>query len=88
MLFVSEAPHGAPLLDLRDGESVAINEIPTEVVSETGRLRRGLHGVFLDVLQPLREIARVAVSSRRSARRLPFSRMNQKQVFSQSGMRA
>jgi hypothetical protein len=76
MLFVSEAPHRAPLLDLRDGESVDINEIPTEVVSETGRWRRGLHGVFLDVLQPLREIARVAVSSRRSTLRLLFSRID------------
>jgi hypothetical protein len=36
-LFVSEAPHRVPLLDLRDGESVDVKETPTEMVSETGR---------------------------------------------------
>jgi hypothetical protein len=37
ILFVSEAPHRVPLLDLRDGESVDVKETPTEMVSETGR---------------------------------------------------
>lgn len=37
ILFVSEAPHRAPLLDLRDGESVDGKDTPTETVSETGR---------------------------------------------------